>query len=96
MVKPAGRKTGGTVRRKRSGVVENPGLKQEKDYYTLAEVTDYYYGRLLPSTGYLTLWDIEPYQDGILLRIPDRQNPERLAERIEQPKTFSIGLSTTL
>jgi uridine kinase len=58
------------------------------DYYTLGEVTDYYYGRLLPSTGYLTLWDIEPYQDGMLLRIPDRKCPERLAERIEQPKTF--------
>lgn len=58
------------------------------DYYTLGEVTDYYYGRLLPSTGYLTLWDIEAYQDGMLLRIPDRRCPERLAERIEQPKTF--------
>jgi len=58
------------------------------DYYTLGEVTDYYYGRLVPSTGYLTLWDIEPYQDGMLLRIPDRKCPERLAERIEQPKTF--------
>jgi len=33
MVKPAGRKTGGTVvRRKRSGVMETRGLKQEKDY----------------------------------------------------------------
>ena len=58
------------------------------DYYTLDEVTDYYYGRLLPSTGYLTLWDIEPYQDGMLLRIPDKRCPERLAQRIEQPKTF--------
>ena len=32
MVKQAGRKTGGTVRRKRSGVVETPGLKPEKDF----------------------------------------------------------------
>lgn len=58
------------------------------DYYTLGDVTDYYYGRLLPSTGYLTLWDVEPYHDGLLLRIPDRYRPDRLAERIEQPKTF--------
>ncbi|MBR0176886.1 MAG: nucleoside kinase [Bacteroidales bacterium] len=66
------------------------------DYYTLGDVTDYYYGRLLPSTGYLTLWDVEPYHDGLLLRIPDRHRPDRLAERIEQPKTFesfSEGLS---
>ena len=58
------------------------------DYYTLGDVTDYYYGRLLPSTGYLTLWDVEPYHDGMLLRIPDRHRPDRMAERIEQPKTF--------
>lgn len=60
------------------------------DYYTLGEVTDYYYGRLLPSTGYLTLWDVEPYQDGMLLRIPDRFHPDRLSERVEQPKTFEM------
>ena len=60
------------------------------DYYTLGEVTDYYYGRLLPSTGYLTLWDVEPFQDGMLLRIPDRACPERLSDRVEQPKTFEM------
>jgi len=60
------------------------------DYYTLGDVTDYYYGRLLPSTGYLSLWEIEPYHDGMLLRIPDREEPSRLAERVEQPKTFEV------
>lgn len=60
------------------------------DYYTLGDVTDYYYGRLLPSTGYLTVWDIEPYQDGMLLRIPDRSHPDRLARRIDQPRTFEV------
>ena len=60
------------------------------DYYTLGEVTDYYYGRLLPSTGYLSVWDIEPYQDGILLRLPDRNCPDRLAELVPQPRTFEV------
>lgn len=60
------------------------------DYYTLGDVTDYYYGRLLPSTGYLKVWDIEAYQDGMLLRIPDRCHPDRLAERIDQPRTFEV------
>ena len=58
------------------------------DYYTLDGVTDYYYGRLLPSTSYLTVWNIEPYQDGMLLRLPDRRHPDRLSERMDQPKTF--------
>ena len=37
MVKQTGRKTGGTVRRRRSGYVENPGLKQEKEFTTSAK-----------------------------------------------------------
>ena len=60
------------------------------DYYTLDDVTDYYYGRLVPSTGYLKVWDIEAYRDGLLLRVPDRNNPERLAETHDQPKTFEV------
>ena len=60
------------------------------DYYTLEDTTDYYYGRLVPSTGYLSIWDIEAYRDGILVRIPDRDHPERLAEMQDQPKTFEV------
>ncbi len=60
------------------------------DYYTLDDTTDYYYGRLVPSTGYLSIWDIEAYRGGILVRIPDRDHPERLAEMQDQPKTFDV------
>jgi len=60
------------------------------DYYTLGDTADYYYGRLVPSASYLDVWDIEQYVDGLLLRVPDRQNPEIIAPRIEQPKTFSV------
>ena len=60
------------------------------DYYTLDDVTDYYYGRLVPSTGYLKVWDIEAYRGGLLLRVPDRNDPERLAETHDQPKTFEV------
>ena len=64
--------------------------KAYTDYYTLDDTTDYYYGRLVPSTGFLNIWDIEAYRDGILMRIPDRNNPERLAETHDQPKTFEV------
>ena len=42
-------------------------------YYTLGDTIDYYYGNLLPSTGYLKLFDIVKYYDGLLLRIPSRE-----------------------
>ena len=60
------------------------------DYYTLGDTVDYYYGRLLPSTSYLTVWGVEEYHDGFVLRIPDRYNPTALAPMIDQPKTFEM------
>ena len=41
-------------------------------YYSLEDTIDYYYGNLLPSTGFIWLFDIVKYYDGLLLRIPNR------------------------
>ena len=49
------------------------------DYYTLGDTADYYYGRLVPSAGYLKLWGLERYYHGLLLRVPERHDPLRLA-----------------
>ena len=50
------------------------------DYYMLGDTADYYYGPLVPSAGYLNVWALEPYHDGMLLRVPDWNNPTVLAE----------------
>lgn len=60
------------------------------DYYTLGDNADYYYGKLVPSTSYLKVWDLILYHDGILLRLPDRNDPSVLAEYYDQPKTFEM------
>lgn len=60
------------------------------DYYTLGDTIDYYYGALVPSAGYLQVFGIEKYQQGLLLRVPDRKDPTRLAELEPQPKTFDV------
>ncbi|MBR0036776.1 MAG: nucleoside kinase [Bacteroidales bacterium] len=60
------------------------------DYYTLGDTIDYYYGALLPSAGYLQVFGIEKYQEGMLLRIPDRKDPSKLAPLEAQPKTFDV------
>ena len=60
------------------------------NYYTLGDTPDYYYEALLPSTGYLKLWGMSMYSDGILLRVPDRHQPDQLAPFTEQPKTFDM------
>ena len=60
------------------------------DYYTLGETADYFYGKLVPSTGYLTVWAIQPYHDGLLLRGPSHKDPSRVEEFVDQPKTFEM------
>ena len=60
------------------------------DYYKLGDTPDYYYGRLVPSTGYLKIWDIKQYRTGFLLLLPDREDPNTLGAAVDQPKTFEI------
>ena len=60
------------------------------DYYTLGDTSDYYYGKLVPSTGFLTVWGLLPYHDGLLLQAPSRQDPTHVAPFVDQPKTFEM------
>ncbi|MDE6150964.1 MAG: nucleoside kinase, partial [Prevotella sp.] len=60
------------------------------DYYTLGDTVDYYYGSLVPSAGYLKVFGLEPYGEGMLLRVPDKDNPGQLAEMTPQPMTFDV------
>lgn len=58
--------------------------------YCLDNQIDYFYGYLVPSTGYLKIFDLIPYYDGMLLRFPTREKPDELGEVIEQQKLFDI------
>lgn len=59
-------------------------------YYTLDGAIDYYYGSLVPSTGHLKLFDLVKYYDGLLLRIPNRENPLVLEEVVKQEKMLEV------
>ncbi len=59
-------------------------------YYTLGDTVDYYYGNLLPSTGFIYLFDLVKYYDGLLLRIPSKTDPMKLEEVVKQEKMFGI------
>ena len=65
------------------------------DYYTLGDTVDYYYGPLVPSAGYLKVWGLERYEQGLLLRVPDWNNPNLLAEKVDQPKTYEMFAEKT-
>jgi len=60
------------------------------NYYKLGETIDYFYGNLVPSTGFLSLFDIVKYYDGLLLRIPSHENPTKLGEIVKQEKMLDV------
>ncbi len=64
------------------------------DFYTpiykLGDVFDYFYGYLVPSTGYLKVFDLVKYYDGMLLLPPKRSNPQEVEELVLQNKLFDI------
>jgi len=58
--------------------------------YSLDDINDYFYGFLAPSTGYLKVFDLVKYFDGMLLIGPKSDNPDECEEIILQNKLFEI------
>lgn len=59
-------------------------------YYKLQDTVNYFYGSLLPSTGGLKVFGVIKYYDGLLLRIPSREDPTKLEEIVPQEKMMEI------
>ena len=59
-------------------------------YYQLGDKVDYYYGSLLPSTGKIHLFELQQYHDGLLLRVPSRENPDTLEDIVRQDKMRGV------
>lgn len=59
-------------------------------FFRLNDYIDYYNGVLLPSTDKLNIFDLLPYYDGFLLRIPSREDPVRLENFEVMPKLYEI------
>ena len=60
------------------------------DEDTYGDFADYYYGEMVPSTGYLTVYDILPAEGGFLFVYPDDQDPNVTAPFREMPHFFSV------
>lgn len=61
------------------------------DRYVYNDFADYYYGELAPSTGYLSVWDILPHEDGFLFMYPSKSNPKVTASYLPMPKFVTVN-----
>ena len=60
------------------------------DEYAYGDFADYYYGEMMPSTAYLTVWNIYPADGGFLFVYPDDLNPEITAKVPLVPNFFNV------
>jgi uridine kinase len=68
-------------------LLETTGLTYAS-YHELDGYIDYYYGCLVPSAGFIQLFDIVPYDVGLLLCVPQSGNPAELNPMIRQDKMY--------
>lgn len=59
-------------------------------YCSIDGYNDYFYGPTLCNTQEVSLFGLEKYYDGLLLRVPRRDNPKELGEMIRQDKMFEV------
>ncbi len=57
--------------------------------YALGDFKDYFYGYMAPSTGYIKVYDLFLYDDGFMLQLPHRSDPNKLRPFVDQKKLFA-------
>ncbi|MGC9529405.1 MAG: nucleoside kinase [Candidatus Bipolaricaulaceae bacterium] len=58
--------------------------------YHLGDFCDYFFGYMVPSTGYLSYFAVVPYHDGFILRFPRRERPTQLAPAEEYSALWQV------
>lgn len=56
--------------------------------YCLGDYYDYFYGYMMPSTGYVKYFDLFAYEEGMILLLPEREEPEKLPQFEPRKKLF--------
>ena len=56
--------------------------------YSLDGFIDYFYGYMVPDTGYIRCFGLELFENGFVLRLPTRKDPSRLGEFRPAMKVF--------
>lgn len=58
--------------------------------YSLDGFCDYFYGYMVPGSGYLKYFELYPWDEGFVLQIPTREQPETVPPFAPEPKLFAI------
>lgn len=58
--------------------------------YSINGFEDYYYGYMVPDTGYLRYFELYPYDEGFVIQMPTEKNPRIVPPFEPRPKLFWV------
>ena len=58
--------------------------------YSINEFEDYFYGYMVPDTGYLKYFALYPYEDGVVIQMPSKEDPETVPPFEPYNKLFQV------
>lgn len=64
-------------------------------FYSLDGYTGFFYGMMVPSTGYIEHFELKKYRDGIVVRFPHPKNPSVIPEYVEEYKMHDTFIEAT-
>ena len=70
-------------------------MSSSVNMYSINDFTDYYYGFMVPSTGYVKYFDLIKYSEGLILRLPKRQKPLEIQPFDDTPRLFNTMMDAT-
>lgn len=92
--------TGEVIDIYRSHNMESKALLMEQlgkaysNLYYIGSKFGYFYRTMVPSTGYLKVFDLKFYPPGFILRFPEKKDPFKLPDFIESPKLAKVFTET--
>ena len=63
-------------------------MSSSVNVYQMDGLYDYFYGYMLPRTGYVKQFDVKAYESGLLLMLPSMNDPDKVDEFTEQVSLF--------
>ena len=64
--------------------------------YQLENISDYYYGYMAPSTGYVSKFELIAYHEGFVIQMPVAQAPEVIQNFRPSEKLFGVLKESTI
>lgn len=65
-------------------------MASKVNVYSLDGFCDYFYGYMVPGSGYLKYFELYPYDEGFVLQIPTAEQPETVLPFTPEKKLFAI------